>query len=364
LNKSWHISSWLLVNALFLAKYGTRLHPLLPLAASLALLAAALILVHGIRLLEPRHPNWTRGALLALPTALAGAIFHIVPTSRLRVDRFDMIALFWENLAKGIDPYTPRLAGISNVPSQFPSYFLLALPFHLIGEIGWIPLLSAATMAAVLIRRSGNLGLVAAALLLSPALWWEIACRSTVFANALLCLLALLPFLTRRPPFPRWSGLLLGLAAGTRSVTLQMLLPALLPGACKEPKAWWKPMLVSACLALASIALLRLPIFHPWNPFVVNTFFLPNWVPAIVLLASIAAAFARQGAFWRLSVIVAGLDLLTILYAGTIVFERGWKFALFGSGVDISYFLLGAPFHLYLLFAHKQEASADSPCSL
>ena len=365
MTKIWHISAWLLVNALFLAKYGARLQPWLPLVAALALTAAAFVLVRGIRILEPRHPRLLRGALLALPVAASAAAFHAIPTSHLRVDRFDMIALFWENLARGIDPYTPRLAGLSNnIPSQFPSYFLLALPFHLIGEVGWIPLLSIVAMAVLLLRRGGNLGPVTAALLLSPALWWETVCRSTIFANAVLCLFALLPFLVPRPPFPRWSGLLLGLAAGTRSVTLQMLLPVLLPGAWKNPKAWWKPMAVAGCLALASVVLLSLPIFHPWTPFAVNTFFLPNWVAAAVLLASIALAVVHPSAHWRLSVIVAGLDLLTTLYAGAIVWDKGWRIALFGSGVDISYFLLGAPIHLFLLFKCRQDDSVATPCSL
>lgn len=123
-------------------------------------------------------------------------------------------------------------------------------------------------------------------------------------------------------------------------------------------------MAVAGCLALASVALLLLPIFHPWTPFAVNTFFLPNWVAAAVLLISILLAFARPSAHWKLSVVVAGLDLLTILYASAIVFDRGWRIALFGSGVDISYFLLGAPFHLYLLFKRRQDTSVAMPCSL
>lgn len=368
MNKAWHLTAWGLVNALFLVKYGERVHPLLPLAGAVLVLVGLGMNAAMARFLEKRGRD---GLLpwLYLAILLSGSIacFHRIPVASLRVDRFDMIDLFWENFRAGTNPYTPRIAGVSSVPSQFPVYFLLALPFQLIGEIGWIPVVSVAAMGWILwrmpapfSRRAQVLSLV----LLSPALWWEIACRSTIFANSILCLVALLPILRspRKAPSLK-AALFLGLATSTRSVTLQMVLPVVLAKVHRNLRSWIAPALAWLCLPLASIApLLLLRRFHLWNPFDVNGLFLPGWVSASILLASIAAARLRSDWRWVLSSMVLGLDLLVAIYAGIIIWNVGWSSAFLASGVDISYFLLGSPFHL-LLLADSYSPISSGPCT-
>lgn len=369
MNRAWHLAAWGIVNALFLVKYGVRVHPLLPIAGAVCVLGGLWAVRAVARLLERRGragllPWLFFGALVVVSVAC----FHRVSTQSLRVDRFDMIDVFWENIRAGVNPYTPRVPGVSCVPSQFPAYFLFALPFHLLGENGWIAVASVASTGWILWHRglSPSRGaFILSLLFFSPAIWWEISCRSTIFANAFLCLIALLPLLRRPGKAPSVkSAVFLGLVASTRSVALQMVLPVLLapirPGRLRP---WIAPAAAWASVPLATVApLLLLKHFNQWNPFDVNGLFLPGWISGSILLLSIAAARLRNDWRWGLSSMVLGLDLLVATYAGIIVWNVGWKTAYIGSAVDISYFLLGAPFHL-LLLADSYSPISKGPCT-
>ena len=155
MGKAWHLTAWGIVNVLFVVKYGVRIHPLLPWAGAAFVMAGPFAIPGAARFLESKRvafllPWLFLGALLAV----SAACFFRIPTGALRFDRFDMIDVFWENVRAGIDPYTPRVPGISCVPSQFPSYFLFALPFRLLGDIGWIAVVSIASIGWILWRRS------------------------------------------------------------------------------------------------------------------------------------------------------------------------------------------------------------------
>jgi len=368
LSRSWHLSAWALANALFLVKYGTRVHLLLPFAGAVVIAIGLAAAIWTGRVLE------RRGGLAILPWFIlalflgSSAIgFHALPVSSIRVDRFDMIDLFWENLRSGIDPYTPRIPGVTSIPSQFPSYFLLAYPFHLVGEIGWISVLSIAAIGWILWRRAdspGNKAFAMALLLLSPALWWEILCRSTIFAGSVLCLVAMVPLLRRPTVAPGLlTALFLGLVTSTRSVVLQMIIPMALPLALRDPRRWIVPALTWCVIPVATIApLLLLLGLRLWNPFEVNSMFLPAWIPVAILIGSTSVASLRSDWRWSLSVMLLGLDLLVVAYAGIVVHEAGWRAALFGSRLDISYFLIGSPFHLFL-WATPKEGVCYSPTS-
>ncbi len=352
----WHLGMWIFVNLLFTFKYLSRAGNWAPLLAILTITFAAALtfwITGKTRTDTQRNTLTWLSSTLFVATALTG--FILIPVELIRVDRYEMIRLFWENAFSGINPYTPRVLGVSNVPSQFPVYFLLALPFHLIGEIGWIPVLSVLSLAWLLNKSSAfgsrNTASIICLFLLSPALWWEIICRSTIFANSVLILFASLPLLmSPEKTLGKRSQLFLGLATATRSVAFLVTFPILLNRIYLSPKRWIIPSATVLGVSISAILPLFLPFFHDWGPFKVNGLFLPTWVMAVVALLTCVASFRIRDMKSVLAVSVIALDLFVVLYAGRILLSEGWNSSFFGSAVDISYFLLSAPFHLYLLF--------------
>ena len=161
-----------------------------------------------------------------------GIVLLTIPQESLRVDRYEMIKLFWDNTLARINPYTPR--GIhTNIPGPFPCYFILALPFYLCKEIGLLSLTGFLFFSYLLYRSGASMKSRTIALLLlagSPAFAWEITCRSTIFLNMVLVVGLI-------QQMERWSkggftarasigyGLLTGFIACTRSVTILVLVP-------------------------------------------------------------------------------------------------------------------------------------------
>ncbi|MEN9306149.1 MAG: hypothetical protein RL173_81 [Fibrobacterota bacterium] len=366
MNRIWHLGMWALVNGLFLYKYSGRISVWAPLIGAAAILALTFLGIKAMSAADRKGRQNLVGLLAAVGlVAVSITAFHVLPTSMIRVDRFEMIQLFWDNTFAGIPPYTPKVPYVSNVPSQFPLYFVFALPFHLIHEVGWIPLIAVLGMGHLLWKMTSGQpaarGAALCLLLLSPALWWEIVCRSTIFANAVLFLVLLLPFYrSPTPPNGIRSSILLGIAAATRSISFQLMIPLFMQRFVRSPRAWWKSSILVFGTAALGIAPLLLPVFREWNPFKVSGLFLPSWIIAIVLFSTTIVACLRDGWKWSLSVAILGMDAMVFIYAGQIVWSEGWVNSIAGSAIDISYLLLSSPFHLYLLFQSMDTRGSES----
>jgi hypothetical protein len=120
---------YLLVNAVFVLKYSIRIVTHGSLLVVLYLFAVPVVFWLLTRLPSRIFTNRTYIAIVIAFSVFMGIVFFIIPQESLRVDRYEMIKLFWDNTFSGINPYTPREH--TNIPGPFPCYFILALPFYL-----------------------------------------------------------------------------------------------------------------------------------------------------------------------------------------------------------------------------------------
>ena len=353
---------YLLVNGIFAYKYGARATPhFLPLAAAYSLFFASLFYALP-RIPERLFTGKLYVAMAAAYCVFCVALFHFVPQSSIRLDRHEMISLFWDNVSNGINPYTPRMPD-SNIPSGFPLYFAMALPFYLIGEIGYLSLLGFALFAWLLYRREDIplRGRTSALILLlaSAAFNYEILCRSTIFLNSVLAV-AVAAFYGRYFSASRHgfaaTAILTGLAVSTRSVIVAMLAPffifRLRTDFTLKSTGWF--LLISGAAFFATFApvLFYSGFADRYNPFMVQaSAFLPmSAILAGLALAVAASFFIRTSAqyHWVVCLVLFGL---AAFYAAYNVMIWGWQVAVFESRVDFTYFSFCLPFLSFITAA-------------
>ena len=63
-------------------------------------------------------------------------IFMKIPYESLNVDRWSVITSFWDNFFRNDYVYFAK-SNVGNPPGPMPFYFILALPFYLIRELGY-----------------------------------------------------------------------------------------------------------------------------------------------------------------------------------------------------------------------------------
>ena len=104
---------------------------------------------------------------------------------------WSVIKSFLDNLFAGKYPYD-AISFMGNSPGPFPFYYVIALPFYLVNEIGLLTLAAIVAFCAFLNRRTADNSVFfmqTILLVASPALAWEIIARSTIFFNFSLVIL-------------------------------------------------------------------------------------------------------------------------------------------------------------------------------
>lgn len=344
---------YLTVNAAFVLKYGSRIvtHGYLLVILYLFAIPAAFWLLK--RFPSRIFNNRTYIAIVIVFAVFMGIIFLIIPQESLRVDRYEMIKLFWDNTFSGINPYTPREH--TNIPGPFPCYFILSLPFYLLKEIGLFSLAGFGLFSYLLYRSEAGIKAKVIALFLltcSPAFAWEITCRSTIFLNMVL-VMGLIHVMEQKstegftPLSSIGYGLLTGFVMCTRSVTILVIVPYLI--------YLWRNnraphLLVYSVSSISAFGVPFLPFltyasfFHGYNPFAVQTSIMPGPAIAVVGLVSCAVALRLK----KLDSFVFFQSICLFAVALTFVSLRiskyGWNNSLIGDRADISYFILAFPF--------------------
>ena len=129
------------IHLLFAFKYFNRF------AGHGLMLSVLYIVIAGVILyiLSKQHWSWVSGNVIYWGIVIAYAslyfiIFAHLKASQLNVDRWSVISSFWDNAFSGKYPYAAQ-SHMGNYPGPFPVYFVLALPFYLAQEIGYLSLL-------------------------------------------------------------------------------------------------------------------------------------------------------------------------------------------------------------------------------
>lgn len=292
-------------------------------------------------------------------------IFNKIDVNSLNVDRWSVITSFWDNFFNGEYVYFAK-SNVGNPPGPMPFYFILALPFYLIGEIGYFSLSGIIAFYLLMRKTKTELYIQTNSLLLisgSVFYLWEIVCRSNIFLNGTLVLCTLVYFLNLKVLNLKnsvISGVIIGLVMSTRNVFIIPFIIAFLYS-IKTNNVTIKQVALLGLISFSTFLITFMPFvwnnfeeFKVMNPFIVQSTFL---IPFEYTLLFIGLAFVA-GFLCKIASDVyfySGLILflsISIYFAYHIV-NFGFAVSFFGSGTDISYFILGIPFTLYYLMDKK-----------
>lgn len=332
-------------------------------AAALWFLAPAV--ARGIARRDPRgRAYWAMAVLSAL--ALAAIMSRFDPAG-IRVTRAPAIEAWLDRLLSGQFPYAADAR-----PSSFPAWFLMALPFRLAGDVGWIQIAGFLGFAALCrdpARADASRAWAAMALLLaSPLFLYEVATRSELFANTTLAVAVLAAL---EPPRTGWGGrIVAGLAAGialsTRGI-VGLAYAVFFPWRFRHE---WRVGAVTALAAAVAFSATLLP-FVLWDaprflrdgPFAIQLSYAPAWLVAALGGAGVvlgATSPSARRTWFAIAALLYAAIASVFLYS---VVTEGWTNVLVGDGFDISYFAFGQTVLLFWLARFATASpSADRSC--
>jgi len=269
--------------------------------------------------------RWLLRSWKVLAFASAGIAVYSwlwIPVEGLRVDRWELMSNFLHRLFQGQYPYLASSRFNIPPPVPFPWLYLLSIPAWLFGEIGLFPFASLALL--VWATPSRNRPLLVWALATSLPVWYEVAVRSNIVANAAL----VGAFLQTRPTSKTWAlignAVLGGMVLCTRASFVSPVL--LWMGStflATHPKRWrdgWIWGAIAGFVTLLPFALLILvwgwPVFRDCNPLRFAGALQSPWFPLTILLMSpwIGASIKTIEDRFMVAYLLVLAPMLTLLY--------------------------------------------------
>jgi hypothetical protein len=358
--KSVSFFIFLFVNFIFSVKYLSRVTEYY-VPISVAVVTVYVLLWKYRRLIERVSPHLKAINIFLLAVFFIGSflVFQRIPVATLNVDRWSVITSFWDTYFAGEYAYFAK-SNMGNEPGPMPFYFLLALPFYFLGELGFFSALGilaflAALKAAKIPIQFRTLSILL--LLASVFYLWEMASRSNIFVNGALVLFVLV-VMFRIKEFTStkiiFSGIMFGLAVSTRNVFVIPFLIGILYS-LRSRRLGFVQFVVLGMISMAVFALTFLPFvwnhladFGKMNPFIVqSTFLIPFAYTLGFIGMAILAGFlckSAQDVYWYSGIV---LFVSIVIYFGYHIFLSGFDKTFFDSVADISYFILCLPFAMF-----------------
>lgn len=353
-----------LINSLFILKYSVRLGSPYALLALAYLVGFAMLLSVALRV-DFHHVRFINAQLLSVVLLAVGIIellaIYVLPQES-RVTRLPALIDWLSSLQVGKFPYHT-----STEPSGFPFLFLLAYPFYLLGNLGYLVVAGTFLFGISILRNESfenqTAWLQVLAFLLLPTVYYELLVRSELFFNVSLVLALIVlsnAFLSQQKLDWRFAitAILFGLVLSTRSVV--GLVYAIY--VTFRFRTNIRNGIIFALMVLAIFSLTLLP-FAIWNPelfiahgpFSVQLAYLPIWVDAVFVTISTLLG-------WNASnlddlVYFSGLTLFALVTVAFLlrIGAIGISAAVFGDGFDITYFIFCTPFLLLSLQGRKSQ---------
>lgn len=355
-----------LINFIFAFKYLSRSndHALIMSIFYIILLIILFILSKKIDL-KLFKSNWFFYSLVFLYSISHIVLFHFIKVETLNVDRWSVISSFWEQAFNGQYPYNAQ-SHMGNYPAPLPFYFLMALPFNLVSEIGYFSLLGIILLSVFLRNNLSAKNSIGALIILflSVSVLWEISVRSTILVNSVLFMLYL--FWLERINFNSkkhfWASAIIGgLLLSTRTIfALPLVIYVIYLFKSKEVTfkllTGWS-LVVGGVLILSFSPLLffNFSEFLIRNPFNVQTDHLFPFNISLIFIALAAIAGFICSTKRQLIHYTSGIFILVLItYFYLFIFRFGFIDAYFNSSIDLSYMLFAYPFLLYLSFSNDK----------
>jgi hypothetical protein len=379
MEKGFSLLIYLLINSLFLLKYLARTScpGILVLAIYLLIMLFFAVLMGWLNnkkltgkfsLLTQWYNRNIQSKLyipwfyiiLALLTLTGIVLLHqLIEPTTIQVDRWSAIDHFLQELLAGNYPYKAQ-THLGGYGSPFPAWNLFHFPFFLLGDVALALIAVMVVLIISLPRICGNYKnafLFLLMLTISPAFWYEVAVRSDLIYNFMVCFLLCAWWFKasiRIQNAPWLTGLISGIMLSTRlSIVIPFFL-FLFPGFLK---AGWLQRFQFTGIALAMFMLTFLPfilwdfdslVFFEYNPFVLQT--RQGSVIELILLAGmlIPLSLSWKGKLQRFTFYTA-LTILVFISATFLhrMITDNFVSDLFSSRYDITYFTMALPFAIY-----------------
>jgi hypothetical protein len=279
------------------------------------------------------------------------------------VDRWSVITSFWDAFFQGQFPYLAK-SHMGNPPGPFPFYFVLALPFYLLNEIGFYSMTGLGLMLFFIYNQKWTetkKSFVICMALASPAFFWEFYSRSTIVVNVML----LLMYITWVPGLDRdkkWNVFFIGTLGGfllsTRGLAIIPLTFCYAFVFLKKPNP--TQLFILGCSFVGTFVLTLLPfvlwdfeLFLQYNPMTLQSDYLPKWFLVLVILASVALGIVINTPRTLLFAISVTLFVAISFSSVGRVIQYGFQDAFHGSIMDISYLIFVLPF-LVMIFGEEE----------
>lgn len=355
---------FLFVNFLFTYKYLERFTPW-------AILVSVIVSLLYIVLYHKRNLFFkfiNKKIEISLGVIFIIACFFIwkkIPVETLNVDRWSVITSFWDSyFANEYAYFAKSFAG--NPPGPMPFYFILALPFFLVGELGLLTIIGLLFFYWLMLHKKVNSisrTLILLLILSSFFNLWEVICRSNIFFNASLVLGSLIYILNQKVFTLKTlmiSGGFIGLLISTRNVfVISYIICFLYLWRIKAIQ--FKQLSVLGIISLLIFALTFIPIvyghledFKQMNPFIVqSTFLIPFEYTILFVLMAVGSSFLCKNKndvyFYNAIVLFVSILIYLVYY----IINQGFTEAFTNSTVDISYFTFCIPFALWFLGSYE-----------
>ncbi len=368
---------YILINGIFVAKYAVDC-PLPPFLITLIYVAGSsgLYLFSGRIVTRLVRSDRTKAVFCAITTiAIIGMIMILrqIDPAGNDVGRYVAITDWLDNLSHGVFPYFS-----ASKPSGMPFLFLIAYPFHVLGDVGLLQVASFALFAFLLWHESSlrnahrQIALTGLILLLAaPAFWFEVVTRSDLFANMVVGWGWLKLFDKLSKGQSRHKLILTGLLGGLVLATRTILGPIFIIYLVFEmrrmlPNYRWS-LLLSMFIGFTAINLPFLiwefDYFIYQGPLAVQAEQLPI-TALIIFLAGILYISFRIKSPRAIVPTVVGLLLMLVTAAMTIkIASFGFSDMLYGNQFDISYFCMLLPFLIIYFIQTKtiNDATISGP---
>ncbi len=347
----------LFINFIFAYKYLSRVTSY-ALFISLGLAFLYYIILKKI---PPFSFNNIRIEMASIAIFCIGSIFiwMKIPVESLNVDRWSVITSFWDAYFSNNYVYFAK-SNVGNPPGPMPFYFLLALPFYLINELGYLSLLGIILFYLLMLynKTAPKQRLYTLIYILSSLpIIWEVISRSNIFFNSCLILMSMLYFFNQiksNKVSILTTSLVIGITLSTRNV---FAIPYLIMFFffLKNKNISFRQLFAIGMLSILVFIATFIPfVYDHWNefleinPFIVqSTFLVPFYYNILFILLTIGSVFLIKEAkevFFYSGVTLFICILIYIIYH---IFHSGFHQAFHESIADISYFILCIPFLLW-----------------
>lgn len=361
------LALFVFVNALFLFKYLERYTSYYVFLTCIGIIIYSFLFKANMSYLKIERWQKIVFPFFILYLILSLVLLTQIPVQSLNVDRWSVITSFWDSFFN-LDYAYKAVSHMGNPPGPMPMYFILNLPFYLIGETGLFSVFGLYVFYLILKKRGLNYSKPILLTLLSVFTLWEIATRSNIFANAVIILGLILYLLntTFTKKNTLIMGLLTGLALSTRNVFVIPVIITLL-FLFRNKQIDFKKLVLFGSASIAAFILTFAPFvighfedFLQVNPFVIQSSgLMPFYLSFSFILVGIYFGLKSKSKNEVIYYSAINLFITILGYFMYCIVVDGFTNAFWKSTADISYFIMCIPFLLVFCAQKKSLVSNE-----